>query len=59
MDLRQPGQLSGEIGLKDMALTTSGGYGLQFDQAGHFNHILDPRTGRSPAYNLAVSERTS
>jgi thiamine biosynthesis lipoprotein len=29
------------------AVATSGGYGFRFDAAGRFNHLLDPKTGRS------------
>jgi FAD:protein FMN transferase len=38
-----------------MALATSGGYGLLFDAAGRFNHILDPRTGACAPSRLMVS----
>jgi FAD:protein FMN transferase len=43
------------IPLVDMSLATSGGYGFQFDPAGHFNHIFDPRSGRSPQRYRSVS----
>ncbi|CCE06057.1 Nitrous oxide reductase accessory protein NosX (Required for nitrous oxide reduction), ApbE-like lipoprotein [Bradyrhizobium sp. STM 3843] len=29
----------------DRAVSTSGGYGFQFDATGRFNHLFDPRTG--------------
>lgn len=31
----------------DQAVATSAGYGFRFDQAGQFNHLLDPKSGRS------------
>ena len=34
-----------ELSLDNGAVATSGGYGYQFDPAGHFTHILDPKTG--------------
>ena len=43
------------VGLRDVALATSGGYGLLFDAAGRFNHILDPRTGACAPSRLMVS----
>lgn len=39
----------------DRAVATSGGYGFQFDEAGRFNHLLDPRTGRSPDLHQSVT----
>lgn len=41
--------------LDDQAIATSGGYGTQFDAAGRFNHIFDPRTGGSATEYLSVS----
>jgi thiamine biosynthesis lipoprotein len=41
--------------LEDQALATSGGYGTQFDAAGRFNHIFDPRTGGCSGRYLSVS----
>jgi FAD:protein FMN transferase len=29
----------------DRAVSTSGAYGFQFNAAGRFNHLFDPRTG--------------
>jgi thiamine biosynthesis lipoprotein len=29
----------------DRAVSTSGGYGFQFDAKARFNHLFDPRTG--------------
>jgi thiamine biosynthesis lipoprotein len=34
---------------------TSGGYGTQFDAAGRFNHIFDPKTGLCADRYLSVS----
>ena len=39
----------------DRAVATSGGYGFQFDEAGLFNHLLDPRTGRSAGLHQSVT----
>jgi thiamine biosynthesis lipoprotein len=44
-DPQQPGRTIGRQALKDQAISTSGGYGTQFDPAGHFNHIFEPATG--------------
>ncbi len=44
-----PGTLSREIALRDAAIATSGGYGFVFAPGGRLHHILDPRTGVSPA----------
>lgn len=41
--------------LDDQAISTSGGYGTQFDAAGRFNHIFDPRTGGCSNRYLSVS----
>jgi thiamine biosynthesis lipoprotein len=46
-DPRAPGSIAAQLALRDRAVATSGGYGLRFDAAGRFNHILDPRTGGS------------
>lgn len=39
----------------DQAVATSGGYGFRFDAAGHFNHLLDPRTGASARLYRSVT----
>lgn len=39
----------------DRAVATSGGYGFQFDEAGLFNHLLDPRTGGSASLYKSVT----
>jgi FAD:protein FMN transferase len=41
--------------LANQAIATSGGYGTQFDAAGRFNHIFDPRTGGCSDLYLSVS----
>jgi thiamine biosynthesis lipoprotein len=35
------------VGLDDMALAVSGGYGTTFEASGRFHHIFDPHTGAS------------
>jgi thiamine biosynthesis lipoprotein len=35
------------VGLEDMALAVSGGYGTTFEASGRFHHIFDPHTGAS------------
>lgn len=50
-----PGQVSQHIGLSGRAIATSGGYGLQFDPDGRFNHLFDPRTGECSSTFLSVS----
>ncbi len=42
------GETALTLDMDDQAVATSGGYGLRFDVAGRFNHLFDPRTGRSP-----------
>jgi len=50
-----PGQPWKTLDLVDRAVATSGGYGLVFDAAGRFSHILDPRTGRSAHRYRSIS----
>jgi thiamine biosynthesis lipoprotein len=50
-----PGQVAAQIALEDRAVSTSGGYGTQFDAAGRFNHIFDPASGQSSWRYAAVS----
>ena len=40
----------------DQCIATSGAYGGRFGDSG-LNHIIDPRTGRSPERYLSVSVR--
>lgn len=44
-----------ELSLVDQAVSTSGGYGTLFDDAGRFTHLIDPRTGRTAPALLGVS----
>ena len=43
--------------LDDGAVATSGSYEVFFDAARRFHHLVDPRTGRSPAHCVSVSVR--
>ncbi len=54
-DPRRPGTVAQRIGLRDEAISTSGGYGTEFDSAGRFNHIINPRNGRTSWRYLSVS----
>ncbi|MDX1425372.1 MAG: FAD:protein FMN transferase [Kiloniellales bacterium] len=47
VDPADPERRLGRIELAERALATSGGYGTLFDAAGHFSHLIDPRTGRT------------
>ncbi|MBM3570477.1 MAG: FAD:protein FMN transferase [Alphaproteobacteria bacterium] len=44
-----------QVELHDRAVATSSGARTRFDAAGRFNHILDPRSGRSPDPGRGVS----
>ena len=44
-DPAQPDLILRTLGVVDQAVATSSGAALQFDAAGRFNHIFDPRTG--------------
>lgn len=44
-DPADPRRTAETIEVNNMAVATSGGYGFQFDPAGHFHHLIDPRTG--------------
>jgi thiamine biosynthesis lipoprotein len=44
-DPDHPGMVAQRIEIENQAVATSGGYGTQFDAAGHFNHLFDPATG--------------
>ena len=48
-------RLLADVPLTDRALATSGGYGFQFDKAGRFHHIFDPRSGACPHRYASVS----
>ncbi len=54
-DPRAPGKIDQRIPLADRAVATSGGYGTQFDPAGRYNHLFEPRTGRTSWRWLSVS----
>ena len=45
-DPHEPTSILTELSLDRGAVATSGGYGYQFDAAGRFTHILDPKTGK-------------
>jgi FAD:protein FMN transferase len=57
-DPRVPGRIAERITLADRAVATSGGYGTVFDLAGRFNHLFEPRTGRTSWRWLSVSVET-
>ncbi|MEI6559389.1 MAG: FAD:protein FMN transferase [Rhodospirillaceae bacterium] len=44
-----------ELDVIDKCVSTSGGYGTLFDDAGAFTHIVDPRSGRTAPRLLGVS----
>jgi FAD:protein FMN transferase len=50
-----PDQIITTLELVDQSVSTSGGYGTLFDDAGAFTHILDPRSGRTAPAMLGVS----
>lgn len=54
-DAEQPGRISESIALVDRAVATSAATGFRFDPAGRFNHLFDPRTGRSQSSYRSVS----
>jgi thiamine biosynthesis lipoprotein len=54
-DPHAPGRIAQRIELSDRAVATSGGYGMQFDAAGRFNHLLDPSNGTTSWRYAAVS----
>jgi len=56
--LKDPSRARGivtTLPLEDAAISTSGGYGTQFDAAGRFNHIFDPASGACASRYLSVS----
>ena len=55
LDPRRALELSDVVELEDLAIATSGGYGLEFDAAGRYHHLIDPKTGQSTRHNLAVT----
>lgn len=44
-DPRDEGGLATILEVEDRAVSTSSGEGFRFDAAGHFNHLIDPRSG--------------
>jgi len=54
-DPRAPGAIAERIALTDRAVATAGGYGTLFDEAGRFNHIFEPWSGRTSWRWLSVS----
>lgn len=55
-DPRNADRVADLIDLVDQCVATSGAYGGRFGDSG-LNHIIDPRTGRSPEQYLSVSVR--
>lgn len=56
--LRDPfvnNRIARTVALRTAALATSGGYGYQFDPAGRYNHLFDPRTGLSSNHYASIS----
>jgi thiamine biosynthesis lipoprotein len=51
----EPARVSEVVELVDRAVATSGAYGFRFDREGRFNHLLDPRTGRSAELHRSVT----
>jgi len=43
------------IEIVDQAVATSGAHAFRFDAAGRFNHLFDPRTGRSASLYRSVT----
>ena len=58
-DPRYEGGILKTLPLDNQAIGTSGGYGTQFDVAGHFNHLFDPATGACADRYLSVTVMAS
>jgi thiamine biosynthesis lipoprotein len=54
-DPTSPDRIAQTLGVRNLAVSTSGGYGTRFDPAGRFNHIFDPANGMSSTRYLSVS----
>lgn len=55
-DPRRPGEVVAVLPLEDVAISTSGDYERYFERDGvRCHHILDPRTGKSPASLRSVT----
>ena len=52
---RKPGDFLGLASLQDHALATSGDYETRFSEDYSMNHLIDPKTGRSPSDLSSVS----
>lgn len=50
-----PKEALSEIDVVNKCVSTSGGYGTLFDDAGRFTHLIDPRTGKTAPALLGVS----
>lgn len=50
-----PGSAVTTLEVVDKCVSTSGGYGTLFDEAGTFTHLIDTRTGRTAPAMLGVS----
>ncbi|CCG41045.1 FAD:protein FMN transferase [Magnetospirillum molischianum] len=50
-----PSRAITEIDVVDKAVSTSGGYGTLFDDAGQFTHLIDTRTGKTAPAMVGVS----
>ncbi|MBF0268941.1 MAG: FAD:protein FMN transferase [Alphaproteobacteria bacterium] len=50
-----PEQAISEIDVVNKCVSTSGGYGTLFDDAGKFTHLIDPRSGKTAPALLGVS----
>jgi thiamine biosynthesis lipoprotein len=54
-DPTAPDRIAQTLGIRNLAVSTSGGYGTRFDAAGRFNHIFDPANGMTSTRYLSVS----
>jgi thiamine biosynthesis lipoprotein len=54
-DPLEPDRLRATLAIDERAVATSAATGLQFDAAGRFHHVLNPRTSRPGAGLLAAS----
>ena len=57
-DPDEPSTVMEVVDVVDGAVATSGSYGFRFDREGRFNHLLDPRTGRSAERYKSVTVMT-
>ena len=54
-DPTSPERIAETLHVRNLAVSTSGGYGTPFDLAGRFNHIFDPANGLTSSRYLSVS----